>query len=179
MIIISDYTLSFNEEADIFCSEYSGEFYCPECAALLKHRDFKPRIMRFEGGNKHNIQIERLKCAGCCRIHNALPDCLTPFKHYCTEVISGVLAGVITSDDLDGEDYPCERTMERWRHWMIANHLRIDGYLRSIGHRLLDFGEELLMSKVSLLDKLQESTGDWLETILRIIYNSGGFLVPI
>lgn len=59
----------------------------------------------------------------------------------------------------------------------MVNHLRIDGYLKSAGYRLLGFGEELLSTSMSLLDKLRSSNEEWLETILRFIYNSGGFLV--
>ena len=44
---------------------------------------------------------------------------------------------------------------------------------------MLGFGEDLLHSKVSLLTKLRKSSEVWLETILRVIYNSGGYLVPV
>lgn len=67
--------------------------------------------------------------------------------------------------------------MYRWHHWLMVNNLRIDGYLKSVGYRLLGFGEELLNASMSLLDKLRSSSEEWLETILRFIYNSGGFLV--
>lgn len=54
----------------------------------------------------------------------------------------------------------------------------VDGYLRSVGHRLPGFSEELLMSGVPLLEILRSSLYSWLETILRFIYDSGVFLVP-
>lgn len=134
--------------------------------------------MKTEGGTKHYIQIERLKCEQCHRLHNALPDILVPYKHYTTEIISGVLDETISSDDLDNEDYPCEKTMKRWDHWLMANQEYINGYMKSLGYRMLGFSEDLLNSKVSLLSKLRESSEVWLETILRVIYNSGGCLVP-
>lgn len=74
----------------------------------LKHRDYRRRIMKVEGGIKQFIQIERLKCEQCHRLHNALPDILVPYKHYTTELISGVLDETVSSGDLDDEDYPCE-----------------------------------------------------------------------
>lgn len=58
----------------------------------------------------------------------------------------------------------------------MVNHLRIDGY--SIGHHLLGFDKTLLESRISLLEKIRLSNDCWLEAILRMIYNSGGFLVP-
>ena len=66
--------------------------------------------------------------------------------------------------------------MHRWKHWLMANYLRMEGYLKSIGHRLLGLKEGLLVSTVSLLEKLRLSNERWLEAILRMIYNSGGFL---
>ena len=108
-----------------------------------------------------------------------LPDCLVPYKHYASEVISGVLDGIVTPEDDDSADYPCEMTMRRWHYWLEANRIRIDGYLKSTGCRLLGFSTELLESRVPLLDKLRSSRPEWLETLLRFLYNSGGFLVPV
>lgn len=101
-----------------------------------------------------------------------------PYKHYETEVISGVLDGVVQPDDLDSEDYPSFTTMLRWLQWFRENHERINGYLRTIREFLLGYNEEKL-SSVSLLDSFRNQYQNWLEIILRQIYNSGGFLVPI
>ena len=161
----------------IFFVESSAISYCPICGEPLAYRDSCQRIMLLEGRERRIYMIRRLKCHQCGRLHRELPDCLVPFKHYATEVISGVLDGIVTPEDDDSADYPCEVTMYRWHHWLMVNHLRIDGYLKSVGYRLLGFGEELLSTSMSLLDKLRSSNEEWLETILRFIYNSGGFLV--
>lgn len=136
--------------------------------------------MKLEGGEKCFIHMERMQCTnkGCNRLHNALPDKLVPYKHYAADIISGVLDGVITPADLEDEDYPCEATMLRWKHWLILNYFRMNGYLKSIGHRFLGFSDELLNTHLSLLEKLRRSNARWLEAILRMIYNSGGFLEP-
>lgn len=135
--------------------------------------------MKTAGGTKQFIQIERLKCNHCERLHNALPDFLVPYKHYVAQIISGVLDEVISADDLDTEDYPCEQTMKRWHRWFNGNQNNIEGNIRSIGYRLLGLGEDLLSARLSLLTHLRKSSEVWLETILRIIYNAGSFLVPI
>ena len=88
-------------------------------------------------------------------MHRELPDLLAPYKHYLAEIISGVLDGIVKPDDEDTEDYPCEQTMERWRRWLELNRSYIEGYLRSVGYRLLGFGEELLNSTVSLLEHMR------------------------
>lgn len=152
--------------------------YCPDCQTVLKHRDYKLRVTKSEGGTKQFIQIERLRCKQCERLHNALPDFLVPYKHYTAEVISGVLDSVVLPTDQDSEDYPCEETMKRWQAWLKSNQNNIEGYIRSIGCRLLGFGEDLLHARQSLLTHLRKSTEFWLESILRMIYNAGGFLAP-
>ena len=96
-----------------------------------------------------------------------LPDILTPFKHYNEETISGVLDGIVTSED----------TMIRWHHWFIINEFNIEGHMKSIGYRLLGFSEELLETGISLLSHMRSSMpASWLKTVMRYIYNSGNAL---
>ena len=90
----------------------------------------------------------------------------------------GMLDGSLTTDDLKYENYPCEKTVERWKAWLEQNRTDIDGYIKSAGYRLLGYGEGLLYSTVSLLEKMMCSVDNWLEIILRMIYNSGGRLRP-
>lgn len=123
--------------------------------------------------------IERMRCRNenCRRIHNALPDFLVPHKHYSSEVIEDVIDDVVRpNDELNDSDYPCEKTMVRWKAWFERNRKNIDGQLKSVGYRILGFSEQLLISGVSLSDELRKNGAGWLGTILRIIYNSGGFL---
>ncbi len=151
---------------------------CPICQATLRYRDSRPRIRRKEGGLKDQLIIRRFYCKNCHSYHNELPDCLVPYKHYETEVISGVLDGVVQPEDLDSEDYPSCATMLRWLQWFCENLERINGYLRTIREFLLGYNEERI-SPGSLLDFFRNQYQSWLEIILRQIYNSGGFLVPI
>lgn len=152
---------------------------CPICHETLSYRDSRIRIRRKEGGVKEQLMIRRFHCKSCHSYHNELPDCLVPYKHYETEVISGVLDGVVLPDDLDSEDYPSFRTMLRWLQWFNENLDRLNGYLRTIGYSILRLGGDILFSPVSLLDEIRNKYQNWLELILRLIYNSGGFLVPI
>ncbi len=69
--------------------------------------------------------------------------------------------------------------MERWKQWFESNRTRMDGYLKSIRCRLPGFMKELPDLSVSMLDHIRSSCSDWLEKVLRAIYNSGGFLVPL
>jgi hypothetical protein len=106
-----------------------------------------------------------------------LPDFLVPYKHYSEETITGALDDIVTSSDIDSEDYPSEITIARWHHWFFFNQLCMEGQLRSVGHRELGFGEELLKSGISLLSHIRSSIPEgWLRIILRFIYNSGNSL---
>lgn len=142
------------------------------------HYDTVKRIWRKEGGVTFYIVIRRLKCTCCGSIHRELPDILSPYKHYETDVIEGVVEGIVTSSDIESEDYPCENTMERWIDWINRNRNNINGFLKSVGYRLLDFGMQLLESRISLLDKLIELRTDWLKKVNLIFYNLGERLTP-
>lgn len=125
------------------------------------------------------LRIRRFYCSKCDAYHNELPDCLVPYKHYDAEVISGVLDGIVCEKDLDSEDFPSTSTMRRWIQWFNENQNRIEGYLRDAVLKVLDKGEDILYSTVSLLEFIRKNLSNWLEQILRTIYNSGGFLASI
>jgi hypothetical protein len=95
------------------------------------------------------------------------------------DIIMGMLEGTLTVGEDEFEDYPCEKTVERWNAWLQQNRIAIDGYMKSVGYRLLGYGEELLYSTVSLLEKMRCSIDNWLGIILRMIYNSDGRLRPL
>ena len=158
----------------------SREFLCPECQkGLLIFRDFCNRIVRYENGSHEWIKIPRHKCSNpkCSRLHRMLPDMLLPHKHYPEETISGVLDGIVGPDDADSENSPSEKTMLRWKHWLMFNQMNIEGQMKSIGCRILGFNEELLASSASLLCQIRTSIPDaWLRIIIRYIYNSGNTL---
>ena len=88
---------------------------CPSCGAYLKHYDSVSRIVRTRGGISNRIKLRRLRCSKCKKIYREIPDSLYPYKQYEAEVINGVLEGLITSETVGFEDYPCEMTMFRWK----------------------------------------------------------------
>ena len=94
-------------------------------------------------------------------------------------MIADVLDEVILPEDLDSEDYLSFNTMLRWLQWFRENLQRMEGYLRTAGYQILNLGEGFLFSSDSLLDKIRNRYQNWLEQLLRLIYNSGGFLVPV
>lgn len=87
---------------------------CPKCKGKLKYFDSVKRVVRTKARQTEWIVIRRLRCTVCGSLHRELPEELFPYKQYEAEVIKGVLEGLINSDTLGFEDYPCELTMIRW-----------------------------------------------------------------
>lgn len=179
MVIVSKYRLLHNDDEELCGVSVSyvvsmEEPICPTCASRLKYRDSRLRIRRTYSGEKTWLVVRRLRCPSCGRLHTELPDIVTPYKHYATEIIENVVDGVSTPEDLSTEDYPCERTMKRWIGWIFGSQIQIDSQLKSIGSCLPGFGRELLFSTESLFDALRGKGSGWLCSINRALYNSGG-----
>lgn len=87
------------------------ELYCSKCGNRLKHYDSVTRLIRTKNRETRKIRVERLQCRYCCEIHRRLPNYIFPYKQYDSEIIKGVLEGIITCETLGYEDYPCEMTM--------------------------------------------------------------------
>lgn len=136
---------------------------------------------RVAGGGKEWYRIRRLKCIDeqCGKLHNELPDCMCPYKHYDAGLIEDVVEGVVSGDDLETENYPCEVTMRHWKWWIKMNERNIEGQIRSAAHRFFDFDNRFLKSTDSLLDELKKRISPgWLKAVVRFIYNSGGRIEP-
>ncbi len=88
---------------------------CPACGRTLKYYDSVQRIVRTKFGAVKQIKVRRMHCSECKKIHRVIPTIIFPHKQYESEIINGVLEGLITSDTLGYEDYPCEMTMIRWK----------------------------------------------------------------
>ena len=92
---------------------------CPKCYIQMRHYDKVSRIVRCENNLKYYIQLNRVKCPKCKHVHRVIPDVLFPYKQYEARIILKAIFGLISSDLIEFEDYPCERTFERWRKYYI------------------------------------------------------------
>lgn len=93
----------------------TGKNTCPICCGELEYYDTVKRIVRTKNRKTKYILIRRLRCADCCHLHRELPNDILPYKQYESEIVIGVIEGLIDADTLGFEDYPCEMTMQRWR----------------------------------------------------------------
>lgn len=132
--------------------------------------------MKTYGGEKKHVYVVRMECKHCETVETALPEQLTPHKHYASEVIENVIDEVCTPSTIQTLEYPCERTMQKWIGEFNSKRTQIEGYLRSIGNEVTSTGTKLLEAGSSLLDKLRIEGAGWLSAVNRVIYNSGGFL---
>lgn len=165
----------------IFLVNSKEECICPCCGSPLKYRDSRKRVHRTTGGGKEWYLIRRLRCSNgkCGRLHNELPDCICPYKHYDAGLIEDVADGVVSEGDMETEDYPCEGTMKHWRWWIRMNEKNMEGEIRAAAHRLLDLDGKFLKSGASLLGEIRERISPgWLKAAARAIYNSGGRIEP-
>ena len=165
----------------IFLINSKEDCLCPECGSPLKCRDHRLRVHKIAGGEKEWYLIRRLKCSNgkCRRIHNELPDCICPYKHYDAGLIEDVVDGVVSEDDIETEDYPCAETMKHWKWWMQMNETNIEGQMREASHRLFDLDGRFLKSAASLLaDVRKRISPGWLPAVMRYIYNTGGRIEP-
>ena len=98
---------------EIFLINSKEEGICPCCGSPLKYRDSRKRVHKIAGGGKECYLIRRLRCSSdkCRRLHNELPDCMCPYKHYDAGLIEDVVDGVVSEEDTETEDYPCEGTI--------------------------------------------------------------------
>lgn len=180
MIIVSEYTEFDKGDGSIIinCTE---DCICPICQSPVSHRDWKPRIKKLDGGLVQWLVIERRQCEneGCRRIHSILPDILMPYKHYVSDLIMGVIDGDVEPEDPVNEDYPCDETMRRWMRWFIANLFRAEGYCRQALRQAHGSSMDATQSGTPILDGIRKSCERWLPAVLRMVYNSGGFLTSV
>lgn len=94
---------------------YINQTVCPKCGGKLIFYDNVNRIVRTKYRKTYLVKIRRVKCLDCKMLHRELPRFIFPYKQYESEVINGVIEGLITPDTLGFEDYPCEMTMLRWK----------------------------------------------------------------
>lgn len=93
----------------------NDELNCPDCGGVLKYYDKVSRIIRTKARETRWVKIRRFHCTKCGRFHRELPDYISPYKQYESEIIQGVLKGIITCKIIGHEDYPCEMIMIRWK----------------------------------------------------------------
>lgn len=92
-----------------------GILKCPDCGGNLRYYDKVTRVVRTKRRQTDWVELRRMRCDRCGKVHREIPDYILPYKQYEADLIQGVMEGLITTDTYGYEDYPCEITMIRWR----------------------------------------------------------------
>lgn len=93
----------------------SNSNFCPFCGGKLVYYDTVKRKLYGKGGSRSVVYIQRRRCKSCRKVHRVLSDNVLPYFRYEADIVLGVAAGYISSATIGFEDYPCDRTMLRWR----------------------------------------------------------------
>jgi hypothetical protein len=109
----------------VFFIESEEEFaLCPHCGECLDYHSRVIRPLRDILGEKASYSIRVLKCnndACPTKYHRELPDIITPYKRYGTEVIEQAI-------ELGNNEVTVavdESTIYRWRKWFLENATNI------------------------------------------------------
>ena len=127
--------------------------------------------MKLEGGLIKVLRIRRLYCPCCHVLHNELPDCLSPYKQYATEVIEGALEGIVTPFDTESEDYPSTDSIKRWKSWLYDIRRLLLVTIRTRWSLIPDNILKLVLSNSLLLNFREELHYNWLHLLLKLLYN--------
>ena len=74
---------------------------CQDCGGKLKYYDKVRRIVRTKGRVSKWVNVPRYQCSECGCIHRYLPDYIYPYKQYESEIIAGVIEGLITCETFE------------------------------------------------------------------------------
>ncbi|MFZ3130164.1 MAG: DUF6431 domain-containing protein [Desulfosporosinus sp.] len=109
MIIVTRYTVEYDEEHGTYKVRNLNTPLCPDCGRLLSGYDTRARHVIDSSGTSRWFLLRRLYCNSCCKLHLELPDFMQPKKHYDARLIEDVLSG--HSDSCPADD----STIRRWR----------------------------------------------------------------
>lgn len=138
---------------------------CPICSEKLSGYDRRLRKVISDDGSETLYKIRRLKCKGCGKLHNELPDFVHPYKHYESEVIEAQLDGTRT-------DCPAENsTVHRWLSSFKNNRECLESAFRTLWIREKQKHYPILQ-KNSLLDYIKSKGQGWLTTVTQLLINN-------
>jgi hypothetical protein len=154
----------------VFFVRSAEQHICPVCEHDLIVIGSRRRIGRKPTGNRVTYIIRRLRCIGCERIHNELPDLLVPYKRYEASCIEAVLSKgqdlVVAAD---------ESTLYRWRGWLKQCLQYWANCLSTIAARTGNLVEPLSVPSPSALHRIGHYVGHgvgWLARVVRPIVHS-------
>jgi len=145
MIIISNFTLLYKPEDELYHLEIHEEIICSICgsADLAPKGKPKRKIIMLDG-KARCLKLKRLRCRNCTKFHRVLPDIIIPYKHHCAETYSDVI-----SNDAVNAIYCEAYTIQRIKAWWAAMQLYIESILLAIREKQgVDLTTEKKLGKI-------------------------------
>lgn len=143
---------------------------CPCCGDRLTIIGSRKRKCMKGSGETITLNIRRLRCTQCKKIHHELPDFVVPYKRYEVDCIENVVGDPTTSDTAADE---C--TLYRWKRWFEAMAPYLAGCLTSLSIRYSPNPvEPLSVVPQSALQQIGHFVGNaprWLARVVRPIAN--------
>ena len=128
---------------------------CPICGERLEVYDTRGRMLRWGDGIWRKLIIRRLRCVGCGKLHNELPDCVVPYKRHCADTIEKIIDG-------DVKDVPCDKnTTRKIRGWWGSLYVYFQGILAA--HRE-KFGVDCGALTLKVAARITANTHNWVFT---------------
>lgn len=144
---------------------------CPCCGERLTIIGSRQRKCMKGSGETIILNIRRLRCILCKKIHHELPDFVVPYKRYEVDCIESTVGGDPKTSDTAAD----ECTLYRWRCWFENLAPYLVGCLTSLSFRYSQIPVEL-PSEVprSALQRIGCFVGNaprWLARVVRPIAN--------
>lgn len=109
MVTITDYTVEYNSQKDVYRIVSREILFCPLCGGKLSGYDTRRRHIVDYAGNTYWLLLKRYRCLKCKKLHVAAPSFIMPKKHYEATVIVEAKAGKVDFCPADNS------TIRRWR----------------------------------------------------------------
>ena len=82
MVTITDYTVEYNSQKDVYRIVSREILFCPLCGGKLSGYDTRRRHIVDYAGNTYWLLLQRYRCSRCKKLHVAAPSFIIPQKHY-------------------------------------------------------------------------------------------------
>ena len=144
----------------------------PCCGEKLKIIGSRRRKSIKSSGEIIILNIRRLRCVHCRKIHHELPDFIVPYKRYEVDCIESAVSEDRKTADIAAD----ECTFYRWKCWFEDFSTYLVGCLSSLAIRYSQISvEPLSEAPRSALQRMGHFVGDaprWLARVVRPIANT-------
>lgn len=172
MLIVHNFKLDFNTSTKIYKVISKEISICPVCGEVLCLYGCRTRIMINEEGEQSYLEIQRLYCETCHRIHHELPSILIPYKRYTQKAIQEVIDGYLQDTQDTITVVADEKTIYNWISWFFTLSTYFQNCLTTIEERLT----VTHLTKSLLPFQRNDKPSIWLAELVRSIVNSNLWL---